>query len=217
MPWHEAGRAVIESIHIHPTAEISPFASIGRGTQIWKGAQVREGASIGEQCILGKGAYVDFDVTIGDRCKIQNNASIFNGATLEDGVFIGPHACVTNDRVPRAITPQGRLKSADDWEVGPTLLRYGCSIGAGAIVLPNVTIGRFALIGSGAVVTGAVSDHALLVGNPARIAGYVCACGGRLAFDGLSLTEVSACISGQRPPDHLEGLCMCCGRVTILF
>lgn len=205
-----------EGIIIHPTAEVSPRAAIGRGTRIWKDVQVREGASIGMECIFGKGAYVDFDVTIGNRCKIQNNASIFNGATLEDGVFVGPHACITNDRLPRAITAQGALKTAEDWDVGPTLLRYGCSIGAGAIVLPNVTIGRFALVGSGAVVTRAVPDYALVVGNPARIVGFVCACAGRLEFDGLSTQDVLSATAGSGAADRMRGRCSRCGLVTIL-
>jgi len=165
---------------IHPTAEVSSAAKIGEGTRIWHQAQVRERATIGRNCIVGKGVYVDFDVVIGDNVKIQNGAQIYHGATLEDGVFVGPLACLTNDRFPRAITPDGRLKAADDWEVGPIVVRYGASIGAGAIVLPGVTIGRFAMVAAGAVVTASVPDHGLVMGTPARLAGYVCACGRRL-------------------------------------
>lgn len=207
---------VTDSVFIHAAAEVSPRAAIGRGTRIWSQVQVREDATIGAECILGKGAYVDFEVTIGNRCKIENNASIFHGATLEDGVFVGPHACITNDRLPRAITPQGALKGAEDWEVGPTHLRYGCSVGAGAIVLPNVTIGRFALVGAGAVVTRSVPDHALVVGNPARISGFVCACGGTLQFDGMTLREVLAHQAPGEPPLSRHGHCARCGLVTVL-
>ena len=114
---------------------------------------------------------------IGDNVKIQNSALIYHGATLEDGVFIGPQVCLTNDRRPRAITSDGRLKGNDDWEVGPILIKYGASIGAGSLILPNVTVGRFALVGTGAVVTRDVPDHALVVGVPARVVGYVCHCG----------------------------------------
>ncbi len=167
-------------IHIHPTAEVSPQAELGAGTRIWHQAQVREGARLGRDCIIGKGAYIDFDVKIGDKVKIQNYALIYHGATLEDGVFIGPRACLTNDRLPRAITPDGRLKGDDDWQVGPITIRYGASVGAGAILLPGVSIGRFAMVGAGAVVTHDVPDHALVVGHPARLAGYVCRCGRRL-------------------------------------
>ncbi len=168
------------NVHIHPTAEVSPLAVIGEGTRIWHQAQVRERARIGRSCIIGKGAYIDFDVTIGDRVKIQNRVSIYHGATIEDGVFIGPHACLTNDKLPRAITPEGDLKSDADWEVGKTLVQYGASIGAGAIILPGVTVGRFALVGAGAVVTRDVAAQALVVGNPARQVGFVCMCGQRL-------------------------------------
>lgn len=205
---------------VHPTAEVSPRATVGDGTRIWNGAQVREDAHIGAQCNIGKGVYVDFAVRIGDRCKIQNNASLFHGATLEDGVFVGPHACITNDRLPRAITPQGVLKGADDWEVGPILLRYGCSVGAGAIILPNVVVGRFALVGAGAVVTRSVPDHGLVVGNPAHLVGFVCACGGRLRFDGHGVDEVIVQHKPNRidvtAPGNRHGHCERCGLATLL-
>lgn len=165
---------------IHPTAEVSPEAQIGEGTRIWHQAQVREGARIGRECIIGKGVYIDRDVVIGDRVKIQNGASIYHGVTLEDGVFIGPNACLTNDKMPRAITPAGDLKQDADWAVGKILVKYGASVGAGAIVLPQVTIGRFAMVGAGAVVTKDVPDQGLVVGNPARLVGYMCKCGRRL-------------------------------------
>jgi UDP-2-acetamido-3-amino-2,3-dideoxy-glucuronate N-acetyltransferase len=165
---------------IHPTAEVSSLATIGEGTRIWHQAQVRERAKIGRSCIIGKGVYIDSDVVVGDRVKIQNGASIYHGATIEDGVFVGPHACLTNDKLPRAITPDGELKGDADWQVGKILVQYGASIGAGAIVLPGVTVGRFAMVGAGAVVTRNVPPHALVVGNPAKPAGFVCACGHRL-------------------------------------
>lgn len=165
---------------IHPTAEVSAQAQIGEGTRIWHHAQVREGARIGRNCIIGKNVYVDFGVTIGDNVKIQNNASLYHGVTVEDGVFIGPHVCLTNDKIPRAINPDGSLKSGADWEAGRILLRYGCSLGAGAVVVTGVTIGRWAMVGAGAVVTRDVPDHGLVVGNPARLVGYVCVCGRRL-------------------------------------
>ena len=107
---------------------------------------------IGKNCIIGKDVYIDFDVKIGDNVKIQNSALIYHGATIEDGVFIGPQVCLTNDRMPRAITSDGQLKGNDDWVVGPILVKYGASIGAGSLILPNVTIGRFSLVGAGAVV-----------------------------------------------------------------
>src|SRR5579859_859591 len=168
-------------LYVHPTAEVSPDARVGAGTRIWRQVQVREHASIGESCNIGKGVYIDAHVRIGSRVKIQNHVSIFEGVTLEDGVFVGPHVCFTNDLAPRAITPEGRLKSADDWEITPTLVKYGASIGAGAIILCGVTVGEFALIGAGSVVTRDVSPHALVFGNPARWHGYVCRCARRLS------------------------------------
>lgn len=167
-------------VYIHPSAEVSTEAQLGAGTRIWHHAQVREGVHIGSQCIVGKGTYIDFDVDIGNNVKIQNYSLLYHGATIEDGVFIGPRVCLTNDKLPRAITPDGALKGADDWEVGPIVVRYGASLGAGSLVLPGVTIGRFAMVGAGAVVTRDVPDFGLVVGQPARLVGYVCRCGQRL-------------------------------------
>ena len=169
-----------ENLTIHSTAEVSPKAKLGNGTRIWHSVQVREGVTIGQNCIIGKDAYIDFDVKIGDNVKIQNSALVYHGAIIEDGVFIGPQVCLTNDRFTRAITPDGSLKGNDDWEVGPILVRFGASLGAGSLILPNVTIGRFALVGAGAVVSRDVPDHGLAVGNPARLVGYVCHCGRKM-------------------------------------
>jgi len=169
---------------IHPTAEVSPKANIGEGTRIWHHAQVREAVTIGKNCIVGKGVYIDFDVWVGDNVKIQNGAMLYHGLTVEDGVFIGPQACMTNDEFPRAITPEGELKGNDDWTVGPIVIRYGASIGACSVILPNVTVGRFALVAAGAVVTRSVPDHGLVVGVPARLVGYVCRCGRRMEKGG---------------------------------
>lgn len=169
------------SSRVHPTADVSPEADVGAGTSIWHRAQVRERARIGRGCIIGKDVYIDAGVTIGDNVKIQNSALVYHGATLEAGVFLGPQACLTNDTYPRAITPDGDLKSADDWTVGPILIRYGASIGAGALILPNVTVGRFAMVAAGAVVTHDVPDHTLVMGVPASGTGLVCRCGRQLA------------------------------------
>ncbi len=162
---------------IHPTADVSASAQIGEGTRVWHEAQVREGARIGRECILGKGVYIDRDVVVGDRCKLQNRASLFHGVTLEDGVFVGPHAVFANDRFPRAVNPDGSLKSDDDWDEEPVMVRQGASVGAGAVVLPGVTIGAWAMVGAGAVVAGDVPAHAIVKGNPARIGGWACTCG----------------------------------------
>lgn len=176
---------------IHPSADVSPQATIGPGTRIWHHAQVREGARIGANCIIGKSVYVDFEVSIGANSKLQNGVYVYHGATIEDGVFLGPGVILTNDRLPRAINPDGSLKTAADWQVSPILVRRGASIGAGAIVLPGVTIGEFAMIGAGAVVTHDVPPHGLVYGNPARLHGYVCRCGQALTTNG-SLTQQGA-------------------------
>jgi UDP-2-acetamido-3-amino-2,3-dideoxy-glucuronate N-acetyltransferase len=141
---------------------------------------VREGARIGDNTILSKGVYIDTGVQIGKNVKVQNNVSVYHGVVIEDGVFVGPHACFTNDKRPRSINPDGSLKGADDWSVSPILLKRGCSIGANATIAPGVTIGAFAMIGAGAVVTRDIPDHGLAVGCPARLVGRVCACGVKL-------------------------------------
>lgn len=194
-------------IRIHPSAEVSPQALIGDDTQIWHQAQVRERAKIGRQCIVGKGVYIDFEVQIGDRCKIQNGAFIYHGVTLEDGVFVGPGVILTNDRFPRAINPDGSLKTADDWDVGLIHVCRGAALGAGCIVLPDVTVGEFAMVGAGAVVTRSVPNHGLVAGTPARLLGYVCRCGRRLAveqhFAGETEYRCTACHEIYRFPIDL--------------
>lgn len=172
-----------DKVRIHQTAFVSEKASIGEGTSIWNQSQIREDVKIGTNCIFGKDVYVDFGVSIGDNVKIQNGVSVYHGVTIESGVFVGPGAIFTNDMRPRAINPDGTIKSADDWEVSHTKISYGASIGAGAVILP-VVIGRFALVGAGSVVTKNVPDHAMVVGNPARQVGYVCKCGVSLMESG---------------------------------
>ena len=169
---------------VHPTADVSPQARIGDNTKIWQHCQVREDVELGENCILSKSVYVDAGVRIGNNVKIQNGISIYHGVTLEDGVFCGPHCVFTNDLQPRAINADGSLKSADDWVVSETLVKFGASIGAHATIVCGVTIGRWAMIGAGAVVTRDVPDHGLVYGNPARLHGFVCACGEKLGKAG---------------------------------
>jgi len=166
-------------IKIHPTAEVAKKSKIGQGTVIWSQAQIREGAIIGKNCIIGKNVYIDKNIVIGNNVKVQNNASIFQGVTIEDGVFIGPHTCFTNDKLPRAINPNGTIQKITDWILKKTIVMKGASIGANSTILPGIKIGQFALVGAGSVVTKTVPDHALAYGNPARIKGYVCYCGQR--------------------------------------
>jgi UDP-2-acetamido-3-amino-2,3-dideoxy-glucuronate N-acetyltransferase len=166
---------------IHPTADVSPHASVGDRTRIWQHVQVRERASIGAGCILGKGVYVDPDVAIGDHCKLENGVNVFRPAVIEDGVFLGPGVIVTNDRVPRAVNRDGTAKSEDDWEARGVVVRHGAAVGAGSVLLPGVVVGAWAMVGAGAVVTRDVPPHGVVVGNPARLVGHVCACGARLS------------------------------------
>ena len=168
---------------VHSSSVVSGDAELGDGTQVWLFCQIRDDVRIGEGCILGKGVYVDSGVTIGDRCKIQNNASIYAGVTIEDGVFVGPHVCFTNDKVPRAVNADMSLKSADDWHVTKTLVKAGAALGANATIVCGVTVGRWAMVASGSVVTKDVPDHALVMGNPARFYAWVCACGQRVTID----------------------------------
>ena len=173
------------AITIHPTADVSSAAKLGDGTRIWQHVQIRDQAKLGQNCNIGKGVYIDAHVKIGNNVKIQNYVSVFDGVTIEDGVFVGPPVCFTNDMRPRAVNPDGSLKSATDWVVTPTLIKKGAALGANSTIVCGVTIGEWAMIGSGSVVTRDVPAYGLVVGNPARLIGYVCACGERLKDDNM--------------------------------
>jgi UDP-2-acetamido-3-amino-2,3-dideoxy-glucuronate N-acetyltransferase len=168
------------SVHIETSADVDDRAVVGEETRVWHHAQIREGAWIGRDCIIGRSAYIGPDVVVGDRCKIQNHALVYEPAVLEDGVFLGPAAVLTNDLQPRAVTPSGELKSADDWTAVGVTVRSGASIGARAVCVAPVTIGRWAMVGAGSVVTRDVRDYALVVGSPARQVGWVGPAGARL-------------------------------------
>ena len=158
---------------IEPSADVAPSAMVAPSARVWHLAQVREDATIGEETIVGRGAYVGEGVCVGNRCKIQNYALIYEPASLADGVFVGPAAVFTNDHCPRAINPDGSLKSASDWQrVGVTVDR-GAAIGARAVCVAPVRIGAWASVGAGAVVTSDVTPYALVVGVPARRIGWV--------------------------------------------
>ncbi|MHB8716147.1 MAG: acyltransferase [Sulfuricaulis sp.] len=161
--------ASVEKIFIHPSAEVHPSATLGSGTKIWNGVQIRERAVIGEHCNLGKDVYIDVNVKLGNRVRIQNGVSIYDGVNLGDDVFVGPHVCFTNDLYPRAFNR--------NWKLIETYVHKGASIGAGATIVCGTTIGEYALVGVAAVVTHDVPPHGLVMGNPARLKGYVCKCG----------------------------------------
>ena len=171
------------NFRVHHTAEVSERAAIGEGASIWHQAQIREGATVGPGCIIGKGVYIGADVSLGANCKVQNYSCVYEGNTLEDGVFVGPEVVFTNDRYPRAVNPDGTLKAASDWELQGSLVKYGAAIGSRSVVLPGLTIGRWALVAAGSVVTKDVLDHAIVAGNPARQRGWACVCAHPLPDD----------------------------------
>lgn len=158
--------------YIHETAEVSERAVIGDSCKIWHHAQIREDVRIGKLCNIGKGVYIDSGVQIGDRVKIQNGVTVYKGVSIDDDVILGPNCTFTNDPYPRAF-PAG-------WEILPTYLRKGCSVGANATIICGVTIGEYALVGAGAVLTNDTMPHAMMVGNPARFRCFVCRCGREL-------------------------------------
>lgn len=158
---------------IAPSADVSAEATIGNGSSVWHLAQVREDAVLGENCIIGRGAYIGTGVRMGDNCKVQNYALVYEPASLGAGVFIGPAVVLTNDTYPRAVTPDGHLKTADDWEPVGVVIAEGASIGARATCVAPVRIGAWATVAAGAVVVKDVPDFALVAGVPARRIGWV--------------------------------------------
>ena len=178
--------------HIAHDAEISDSAQIGDGSQVWNLTQVRDGVKIGSACVIGRSVYIGPGVRIGNNCKIQNNALVYDPAVLDDGVFIGPGVILTNDRVPRAVTPDGDLKSAADWDPVGVRIGTGASIGAGSVCVAPISIGAWAMVAAGSTVIRDVPDHALVAGNPARLVGWVGRGGTRLQeADGLLVDATS--------------------------
>lgn len=154
--------------NIHATADVADNAEISETARVWHYAQVRENAKVSDNCIIGRGAYIGTGVSLGNGCKVQNYALVYEPAVLEDGVFIGPAAVLTNDEFPRAINPDGSPKSAHDWKAVGVHVKRGASIGANATCIAPLVIGEWALVGSDSVVTKDVPNFALVVGNPAR-------------------------------------------------
>ncbi|GAA4436353.1 acyltransferase [Actinokineospora soli] len=166
------------------TADVAETAKLGEGTKVWHLAQVRENAEVGANCIVGRGAYIGPGVQVGDNCKLQNHALVYEPARLAAGVFIGPAAVLTNDTYPRAVNPDGSLKSASDWEAVGVTIDEGAAIGARAVCIAPVRIGAWATVAAGAVVTKDVPAHALVAGVPARRIGWVGRAGAPLREDG---------------------------------
>lgn len=173
-------------------AIIEDGVSIGDRTKVWARVHLREGVTIGISCVIGSGCYIGENVTVGDFCKIQNGALIYSPAAIGNAVFIGPGAILTNDTFPRATALDGRLKSLEDWSPSAVLIEDGASIGAGAICVSPLTVGRFSMVGAGAVVTKDVEPFSLVVGVPARRVGWVGKFGMKLfERDGLLYCPVS--------------------------
>lgn len=181
-----------KKVFIHPTAVVEDGAVIGEGTRIWHFVHVRKGARVGKNCNIGKGVYIDADVKIGNNVKIQNFVSVYKGVEIEDDVFVGPHATFTNDLYPRAFN--------EDWELVKTLVKKGASIGANATIVCGVTVGEYAMVAAGAVVTKDVPDFGLVMGVPAKLRGFVCYCG-------RPLKKIV-----REEEDHVVFVCEHCGR-----
>jgi UDP-2-acetamido-3-amino-2,3-dideoxy-glucuronate N-acetyltransferase len=177
---------------IHPTVEVEARVEIGNGVKVWQLSHIREDASIGDNTTLGRCVYVGPGVKIGSNVKIQNLAMIYEPAEISDGVFIGPGVVLTNDTYPRAITPEGDIKTGADWEAVGVSIGHGASIGARAVCVAPVKIGMWALVGAGAVVTSDVKDFAQVQGCPAKQVAWVGKDGKKLQFLGNSIWE---CIS----------------------
>jgi len=192
------------SFFAHPSACLDSDVEIGHGTQIWHFTHVQSGAVIGRECRLGQNVYVGSHVCIGDGCKLQNNVSVYEGVTLGNNVFCGPSCVFTNDLAPRAAFPKGRENYAR------TEVEDGATIGANATILCGHTIGRFAMIGAGAVVTADVPPHVLALGVPARPCGFVCACGLKLgpwaSPDASSPTFLNCSACGRKFAPFGQGL-----------
>jgi UDP-2-acetamido-3-amino-2,3-dideoxy-glucuronate N-acetyltransferase len=178
----------------HPTATIDPGCRIGDGSAIWHYSHIMTGAQIGKGCSLGQNVFVARDVVIGDNAKIQNNVSLYEGVTLEDDVFCGPSMVFTN-----VVNPRSHVSRKHEYR--RTVVGRGATIGANATVVCGHTIGRYAFIGAGAVVTRDVPDYALVIGVPAAVAGWVCECGVRLELP----------VSGSA-----QAVCAACGQAYVL-
>lgn len=171
---------------VHESSYVDEPCTIGSGTKIWHFSHIMRDSQIGQNCNIGQNVVISPGVILGNGVKIQNNVSVYSGVVCEDDVFLGPSCVFTN-----VINPRSFIARKDEYR--PTLIKKGASIGANATIVCGHTIGCYAFIGAGAVVTRDVPDYALMLGNPARIAGYICRCGQKLAFNENGQAECTAC------------------------
>lgn len=189
-----------ENVRIHPTAMIEEGVELGNGSSVWDHVHIRHHARLGDECIVGGKSLIAYEVSIGNRVKINSNVYICYGVTIEDGVMISAGTIFTNDRFPRATTPDLKAlrSSAPDDETYPTLVRQGATIGAGCIIGSNLTIGQFAMVGMGSIVTKDIPDFHLCLGSPARSVGAICRCGHLLTkFSGEAAQDIECPSCGR--------------------
>jgi len=187
----------ISPVKIHVSAEVSPNASVGKGTSIWQNCIIQDEAVIGNNCNIGANVFIEKGVRIGNGVKIKNNIAVYSGVVCEDDVFLGPNCVFTN-----VINPRSFISRKDEFK--PTLVKKGATIGANATVVCGNTIGKYAMVGAGAVVTRNISDYELVVGNPAKRIGYVCKCGCRLRMDDDLTFHCDGCSKSYRLNEVLE-------------
>lgn len=171
--------SLVSNVYVDSTAVIDEGVKLGNGTKIWHFVHIMKNAIIGKNCIIADYVYVGRAVKIGNNVKIENRATIYEGVTIDDDAFVGPHVVFTNDLYPRSTN--------SDWKISPTSVKKGASLGAGSVIVCGVTIGENALIGAGSVVTKNVPPHSLTYGNPARVRGFICRCGKK--FEIIKKTE----------------------------
>lgn len=191
-----------QSFFIHESSCLDENVTVGEGTKIWHFCHVQSGASVGKNCVLGQNVYIGSNVKLGNGVKIQNNVSVYAGVTLEDYVFCGPSCVFTNDLTPRAEYPKNKSVYKK------TLVQTGASIGANATIVCGHSIGKWALVGAGAVVVSDVPDYAVVLGVPAKFAGWVCECGKRLSGE-------LQCSCGRKYREGKNGLekISCCSEI----
>ena len=191
--------------YIHPTALVETNI-IGEDTKIWAFTHIMKNVPIGANCNIGDNCFIETGAVVGNNVTIKNGNMLFEGITLEDGVFVGPHVFFTNDRFPRsARLPEASMRYTDHNWFAPTTIKYGATLGAASVVLPGITIGEFAMVGAGTIVTKNVTAHALVIGNPSRCVGWVCECGTKLEFNATEQATCEACgKSFQRHGDRIN-------------